>query len=487
MQSLSLLAMALLACSPVLQDTSHPACTEGRHWDGSGCVLDDSDADTDADSDSDADSDTDADAPTWYLGDVVESLVYVGWDQPEDATARVEWSFEEDAWEQGPDRAIVAGPQEDLVLGIPYETEARVRVVYDVTRPDVTSREVTVETGNLPAHLPVPELLASIPELQLSSGRWLLGSINYDEGGWTSGEYWMFIVDREGRIVWARQGEQPHYTDYLHVSKDGDILWDVSTYWSAWDNGAASVIHRMKIDGVVTETWPAPGMHHCFDEWPDGSLVWGAAHAGSEQVLRRDLETGKVEVLWDCAPFYAKEGLTDWCHSNSIFLDQETDRLLLSFPTARTFVLEVDLETHEEVRWFGHIPGAWGFDPPDSAFWYQHGVTWTPDRTLLVSSKVADGDDEGVVREYRLDEETSTLVQVWTFGEGEGIDAYRAGEAHRLENGNTLHNTGTTPRIREITPDGDVDWDLAFPGFRLLGRTIFVEDLYSLAPEAFRR
>ena len=110
MQNLVLLATALLACRPVPQDTGHPTCAEGRHWDGSGCVLDDSDADTDADADTDTDTDadTDADAPTWYLGDVVESLVYVGWDQPADTTARVEWSFEDGVWEQGPDRVLAA-------------------------------------------------------------------------------------------------------------------------------------------------------------------------------------------------------------------------------------------------------------------------------------------------------------------------------------------------------------------------------------------
>ena len=57
-----------------------------------------------------------------------------------------------------------------------------------------------------------------------------------------------------------------------------------------------------------------------------------------------------------------------------------------------------------------------------------------------------------------------------------------AGEAHRLPNGNTLHNTGTTPRVREITADDQVVWDLVWQGDRLLGRTVFVTDLYTLLP-----
>ena len=67
-------------------------------------------------------------------------------------------------------------------------------------------------------------------------------------------------------------------------------------------------------------------------------------------------------------------------------------------------------------------------------------------------------------------------------GDGDGRRAANAGEAHRLQKGNTLQNAGTTPRIREITPDGEVVWDLAFTGSKLMGRTVLLSDLYALAP-----
>jgi hypothetical protein len=238
----------------------------------------------------------------------------------------------------------------------------------------------------------------------------------------------------------------------------------------------------MTIDGAVLETIDAPGMHHCFIEMPDGSILWGAADGfDSERIMRR-WPDGTVTTVWDCVPFYDSLGLVDWCHTNSIVYDEPTDTLLLSFPTDDTFVLEVDATTGDELRWFGHIPGSWSFDAPTSAFQYQHGVTWTDQGTLLLSSQLSPSNEDALVREYTVDEGTQTLTQIWSFGAGDGIDAVNAGEAHRLPNGNTLHNTGTTPRVREITAGDQVVWDLVWPGDRLLGRTVFVTDLYALLP-----
>ncbi len=471
------------------------ACgTTAPGWDSQptdSSTPDESDTDTDTDSDSDADSDTDNDTDSdadadvvpelsWTLDKDIQTLATVSWTQPFTADGYVEYRFDED-WRSSPRRSFEAGSQEQLLLGIPYETQADVRLVYDAST-GATTQEIRLATGALPANLPVPSLKTSIPEMYEPTGNYLLGSINADSGGWTGGEYWMFIVDRQGRVVWAMRAEDDDFTIYLHVSRDNDILWDVSTFWSDWDMGAGSEIHRMKIDGKITATYPAPGMHHCFTELPDGSIIWGSATSGAESLLRRYLDDDSVETVWDCEPFYDELGLNDWCHTNSIFYHEPTNTVLMSFPTNDTFILEIDLDSGQEIRWFGHIPESWDFDYTRSEFQYQHGVTYTDEGTLLMSSQLTPRDDDGVVREYELDEENQVLRQIWMFGAGDGIDASYAGEAHRLPNGNTLHNTGTTPRVREITPDDQVVWDLLWSGYRLLGRTIFVEDLYDLAP-----
>jgi hypothetical protein len=57
------------------------------------------------------------------------------------------------------------------------------------------------------------------------------------------------------------------------------------------------------------------------------------------------------------------------------------------------------------------------------------------------------------------------------------------GEAHRLPNGNTLHNTGSDSRLREFAPDGTVVWELDWMGNDVeIGRSTPITDLWALAP-----
>lgn len=417
---------------------------------------------------------------SWRLHDRIGSLVYVSWTQAEAGDSALEFRFGTEDWKRTPTREYGVGEQEELLLGVPFETVAEVRRVSFGEGGEQTGASLEVTTGQLPPGLPLPTLRAYEAAEAEPTGTYLLSSINSSNGGWTSGQYWMFILDRQARVLWAHPGEGDDYTIYVQPSLDGDILWDVSTFWSDWDEGAGSLIHRMKIDGTFVETLAAPGMHHCFLELPDRAILYGAADWSTE-VLRRIETNGDRSTIWDCEDFlYVSAG--DWCHTNSFFYRESTNSLLMSFPTDDSFVVDLDLGTGEVMNWWGHIDGAWEFDPPDDAFWYQHGVSYTEEGTLLVSSHTHDRTDEGMVKEYVLDEDAQVLRYLWGFGEGDGIDADNAGEAHRLPSGNTLHNTGTTPRIREITPDDQVVWDVSWEGSKLMGRMTFLEDLYFLAP-----
>jgi hypothetical protein len=145
-------------------------------------------------------------------------------------------------------------------------------------------------------------------------------------------------------------------------------------------------------------------------------------------------------------------------------------------------LVEIDATTGVAERWFGHVDGSWAFDPPSSAFWWQHGGHWTDAGTLLTSSYLTQSGDEIVVREYEVDEANQTLREIATLGQGLGVFGAFMGEAHRLPNGNTLHNTGSDSRLREFTPDGTVVWELDWPGNNEIGRSTPISDLWMLAP-----
>ena len=443
---------------------------------------DDSAGDDDTGDDDDTSS---ADGPVtgiqWRLHDEIEALVYVSWEQLEAAAVHVEYSFDEGQWLATSAFDAGQGEHEALLLGIPYDSDVRIKVASDLGEGPVFSAEVEAATGVQPADLPPPALLQSDPAAWEPAGNYLLGSINQYDGGWTGGRYWKFILDRQGRVVWALETPGGNWTIYQRVALNGtDILWDEFTYWNVWDEGAGSRVHRMKIDGTIVQSYDTPGGHHAFVELPDGSLVYGSADWESERLDRLNAD-GTYDTIWDCRDYHDALGINQMCQSNSLFWHEPSDSFLYSFYTTEV-VLEIDQASGQVVRQFGHLPGSWEFAPEDSAFWWQHGVTYTVAGTLLVSTHSLPSSEELCVREYEVDDGAQTLTEVWNFGVGAQAMGPYAGEAHRLPSGNTLHNYGSGARVREATPDGDVVWEARWGGSKLLGRTVWLEDLYDFAP-----
>ncbi len=436
------------------------------------------------------DDDDTADDPTydeaqvtnvaWEVVEDVPSVIRVTWGQLADATAFVEFSVDEGVWLTSPSLTFEAGTAEALLLGVPHDADVTFRVVNDFGDGPLTAEEVVAHTD--PAHedLVHPELLTADeaawdPTLQYV----LVGSSDYR--GWTT------IVDRQARVVWARQTPGLNATLYTRPSYDGrDLLIDHNSYWAIFDDGDASQVVRMKIDGTEIATYDTPGLHHPFVELADGSIVWGAAH-GLTETLDKLTPDGTHEQIWDCDDFQALAGVDNaYCQSNTIFWSETDDTFLFSLYSDETIV-EIDHATGDSLRWFGHDPGSWAFDPPESAFHWQHGGHFTEAGTLITSSHVDGASNECVVREYELDEASETLVEVWSFGVGLGVESPTMGEVHRLPGGNTLHNYGSGARLREVTPDGTVVWDIAWDtGDETttynLGRTTPLEELYAFAP-----
>jgi hypothetical protein len=417
----------------------------------------------------------------WALHDEVASLVTVTWEQQGDAEAWVEYSFDEGEWLQSPAAARGDGAQEQLLVGVPYETELSFRVVLESPAGRVASEDQTATTGALLEDLPVATVAISEPERWDVAGRYLFLSIGVMQGlnGFSA---WRVMVDRQGRVVWARKNGMGSATFWCSVSRDGDdLLFDDTRILEKLD----SHVYRTKIDGTLVASYDTPGLHHAFLELPDESILWGDGRGQYEtlEILHPD---GSQESLWSCRDFEEGYGLPNgWCQSNALFWHEDSDTLLYSFYSSMT-VVELDPTTGQTLRSFGQLSD-WSFDPAESQFDWQHGVSITGDGTLLLSTHASASSIEGVTREYELDDDSATLRQVWSFGEGDGIPADSYGEAHRLPGGNTLQNYGTTPRVREFTTDGEVVWDVSWTNADgapadIIGRSIFLDDLYAFAP-----
>lgn len=400
------------------------------------------------------------------------TIVVASWTQNLPAAVHLEFSFDDGVWLSSPTRDRTEGAQTELLLGIPYDETVTWRVVAD----EGVSADQGIDTATLPASIPAMQVNVSEPALQDPGSPYFLVS-NEDKA------FWALIVDRQFRVVWALRNPDDAAAHHSRVAKDGRSLYiDQNTFWGGDYDASRSTIRQIRIDGTLVHEYLTPGLHHPFTDMPDG----GVAYANFQDYFQEYLDIvhpdDSVETVWDCGAWIAvaqPDGAL--CGSNTLNHDPATNTFLFSFWGNET-VAYIDGATGETIGWFGLVNGGFTFDPPESHFYWQHGAYLTDAGTLLLSS-----DDqpypstETVVREYEIDVPGRALHEVCNFGVGDGVFGQAMGEAVRLGNGNTLHNTGFLPRLREATPTGEVVWDVEWVD-GILGRSMPIADLYLLAP-----
>lgn len=429
-------------------------------------------------------------AATAALHAEFRSVVEVRWTQAETADTWVEYRFADEDWRASPRRAVEPGAASALLLGIPYDEEVRWRIAADLGQGPVYGEDATLRTEPLPEGVPVAVSATGDPDRWEPTLRWLFLSLSERP---REGDYgllqpwWVLVVDRQGRVVWARRTPTDAVSLHPRVAADGgSLLVDESTFWGSFDEGRGSRIHRMYLDGTVAETFETPGLHHPFTDTPDGALLWNA-YAGGDETIEERAPDGTVRTVWDCGDSLAALGASGDCGSNTLAWDEPTGQLLFSSYALGT-VFAVDRARGATLRTYGQLQGSWAMNPADANFWWQHGVHYTGEGTLLVSTWQSASGEGTVVREYALDEAASTLHEVWNLGVGDHVFGEFMGEPWRLPGGNTLHNTGSLPRLREATPTGEIVWDLDWsqregrPDDAWLGRSTPLADLYALLP-----
>jgi hypothetical protein len=409
----------------------------------------------------------------------VSSVATVSWTQSSAWRVHVEYTFENNEWHSTPSFTAKSGSNEQIVVGVPFNYDVAWRVVIEdggsVTEgPDY-------RTGNLDNDVPRPDVLVSRPSEWLPEGNFLLSTINEQTGGWTSGDYWTFILDRKGRYVWAHKAPDRNWSLFAQTSLDGcNVLWDESTLWSQWDDGASSSIHRTYLDEEV-EQYNTPGLHHAWVQIDDDNIAWGSQdHGGKEALVESEWDSNSEHIIWTCQEDWQNSGN---CESNGLFYQESTESFLYSFYTNNSMV-EVDRfngtgNSGTSLWWAGEVGNGYNFVPADSQYSWQHGVSYTDAGTLLVSTEARiSGSWTTMVREYDVNHGATQLEEVWNYDAE--VYASTNGDAWRLSNGNTLHMVGSAGEGLEVDEDGDTVWHIDFGGTHLLGRGELLESLYPL-------
>ena len=477
---MTLLVLLLAACGPAtvkVGTETNPDTTDT-----------DTDTDTDADTDGDTDTDTDTDTdPTGVVSDVqvvvhddVHTILVVSWNQSVSAESWVEYGFENDEWYETPHTNRGAGAAQASLLGIPADTAVTLRV-HALTGAESVTGDYVGTTGSLPGELPLPTVDVWDPS-QASSERWMLGSIDVGND-WYYGPYYAFILDRQGRYVWYWKVPEGRGALYVQPGWDGRHVFVDGNVQYVFDNVDASVF-RLTLDLARADEIPLD-YGFAIDEHVDGGILY-ESRASNQFHLNLMHPDGTEETLWDCTPYFRSIGANPGeCNPNTIVWDPDRNTVMWSMYYVDT-VLEIDLDSGEVLKQFGQLDGGWTFDPESATVDYQHYVNWTPDGTIIASTHAYGKRNEQRTREYEVDEANQTLHEIWTFGADVDHYAQYAGEAWRLPNRNTMVGYGVDGAELEVTPDGEVVWDVEWPtrpNTHLIGHMTMVDDLYALNGE----
>lgn len=161
-------------------------------------------------------------------------------------------------------------------------------------------------------------------------------------------------------------------------------------------------------------------------------------------------------------------------HTNSIEVDDDGNLLISS--RYMDEITKIDHETGNIIWHMGGENNQFTFvnDPANPHFSHQHDVRRLPNGNItLFDNGNLRFPQVSYAREYQLDEVNKIATLVWSYHHpainGKEVFGLAAGNTQRLSNGNTLINYGMLsnfnaglPSATEVTPSGDIAWELRF-------------------------
>ena len=267
----------------------------------------------------------------------------------------------------------------------------------------------------------------------------------------------LYALDSAGDIRW-------YFTDGgvlgVHQLKNGHLMMPTSFLLKSMYYKAG--LQEIDLSGKIYRQYMIPGgMHHDFQELPDGNLLVAGDSPDlstvEDYVVEIDRESG--EVVWElnAADLIGKEDgqsasiatdgsdEIDWFHNNSLWYDEKNDLVLLS-ARHKDAIVAVK-KSDKNIAWILGDPTGWEntdsdlfftLEGEDSEWFYaQHNVTMLDNGDIMLfdngTAKVkrinnddrVTGDDvysRAVI--YHIDTDAMTATQVYEYGKERGSDWY---------------------------------------------------------------
>ena len=357
------------------------------------------------------------------------------------------------------------------VLGLRAETAYSLQGVSADADGTMTWRgEGELETGSLP--FPMPSLTLTAHDPALAQPGWTLTSFLVESD---LEHRAAVMLDEEGQVRWYQTFASAGAMAAVEVSATGEN--EQVLVGPLPEEGQRPFEVTLTGDRVwVGPSQPALGvsgyMHHTLRKLPDGdyvALFFDWVDGTQIDVIERFGPDGEAVWRWDSEALVAETGSSLW--TNAVQLDGEAVYLNSRM---HSLLYRIDRDTLDVVWALGEGGDfALAGDHGDPWFAGAHATTRLADGNVLAYDNGTGVRDYSRVIEYELDEGARTAQVVWEYPGAQVEDAWYTsiwGDVRRLDNGNTLITAasmveGDDPgRLFEVTPDGQVVWELSIGG-----------------------
>ncbi len=237
-------------------------------------------------------------------------------------------------------------------------------------------------------------------------------------------------MDWNGKIVWQYKDPYLHHTFYRMRNGNTMVL--------KWVKVPRTITSRVKGGLPGTEKWETMWTDALQEITSSGKVVW--------EWLSYEYLNPELDII---CPVCSR---AEWTHATSFDILENGD-ILVSFMRTNTVAI-VDKKT-EDIKW------CWG----QGELGHQNDATMLNNGNILVfdNGRHAPGIGLGFSRMVEVNPITNNMV--WEYRENPPFYFYSSflGNVQKLPNENILICEGTTGRIFEITPRGELAWEFVSP------------------------
>ena len=326
---------------------------------------------------------------------------------------------------------------------------------------------------------------------------------------------WLFMLDGDGQIVWYYESpnpveDVPYPTGAAVQKRNYNLIYHLNNPFSI------CCIREITPTGKIVDNLaagPVNGFpHRALLLRPDGKILYAAwtyrviddtANDGDAETLVEglalrvwDQETGLSTEIWNAFDALGTDHRGGWAtgntasYPNEVTLQEHTppirwsgansvqigprDNIIVSIPNfSQVISISPDFQ---RVEWkLGGPESTFTFEDPADRFYRQHTAQQLPNGNILMFDNGRDRPEEeggnySRALELALNDYDLVARKVWEYRHDPDLYAVNRSSAYRLENGNTLLNFVTDPRVVvEVAPDGTEVFKANISGPRMQG------------------